>query len=140
VIYTIGYGGLKNLQELIDIMDTKGIGKLVDVRSKPTAWCNFFKGSTLKKALADRYEWAGDRLGGLKPVIDEGEIKDLAKRNKGSVLLLMCSEKDPARCHRHYEIAFRLLDYGVVAVHLVNLQEYPADKVPVQKGGVKWLS
>ena len=109
------------------------------MRSKPTAWCNYFKGSTLKKSLGERYEWAGDRLGGFKP-IDEKEIEPLAKRNKGNILLLMCSETNPARCHRHYEIASRLPDYGVVAVHLVNLHEYPADKVPVQKGGVKWLS
>jgi uncharacterized protein (DUF488 family) len=140
VIYTIGYGGLRNLQELIEIMDRKKIGKLVDVRSKPTAWCNYFKGSTISKALGERYEWVGDRLGGLGTAIEEKDIEALAKRNKGNTLLLMCSEKDPARCHRHYEIASRLLDYGVVAVHLVNLHEYPADKVPVQKGGVKWLS
>ncbi len=139
MIYTIGYGGLRNLQELIDIMDRKKIGKLVDVRSKPTAWCNHFKGSTLRKSLGERYEWAGDRLGGFNP-IDESEIAALAKRNKGNTLLLMCSEKDPARCHRHYEIARRLMAYGVVAVHIVNLQEFPADNVPIKKGGMRWLS
>ncbi len=139
MIYTIGYGGLRNLQELIDIMDRKKIGKLVDVRSRPTAWCNHFKGSTLRKALGERYEWAGDRLGGFNP-IDEKDIEALAKRNKGNTLLLMCSEKDPARCHRHYEIARRLMEYGVIAVHIVNLQEFPANKVPIREGGTKWLS
>ena len=93
----------------------------------------------MKKRLGQKYRWVGDILGGLSEIL-EMNIQALVRDGRYRTLLLMCAEKDPARCHRHYEIARRLMDYGVVVVHIVNLQEFPADKVPIKEGGIKWLS
>lgn len=139
MIFTIGYGGLKRLDELVNVMEERKVDCLLDVRSKPTAWCNDFAGHTMKKRLGPRYRWVGDILGGLGEIL-EINIQALVRDGRYRTLLLMCAEKDPARCHRHYEIARRLMDYGVVAIHIVNLQEFPADKVPIKEGGLKWLS
>lgn len=121
-------------EDIMRVLEAFGIDILVDVRTKPTAWCEAFSGRSLRKHLGSRYEWAGDKLGGMAE-IDESAIEELAERQKGSRLLLMCAEKDPVKCHRHQEIARRLLAYGVVAVHVVNLEERPADTVPFTKGG-----
>lgn len=125
-IYTIGYGGLKGFEELRAIMEEKQITHLLDVRTKPTAWCEAFSGRSLVKHLGDRYVFMGDRLGGMGE-IDQSAIEELARTHEGKRFLLMCAEKDPAKCHRHYEIAARLLKLGVVVIHLCAGQEIPAD-------------
>ncbi|MBI5191250.1 MAG: DUF488 domain-containing protein [Nitrospirae bacterium] len=130
MIYTIGYGGMKNVDQLIKIMDDKDITRLIDVRTVPRAWCNAFSKPALQDKLGERYEWLGFKLGGLYE-IKEDAIAELSRRHQGERLLLMCAEKDPASCHRHQQIARRLLKYGVIAVHLIGKQEYPADQMPL---------
>lgn len=93
------------------------------------------------------YAYAGDRLGGRpddpvcykrgeiptgdidflkevdypavarQPWFQEGiaRLLDLAA---GETVALMCSEEDPARCHRHHLIAQDLLDRGVAVTHI----------------------
>lgn len=89
---------MRGLEELINITDEHGITTLVDVRTKPYAWCNDFTGRTLSKALGERYEWLGYKLGGLAD-IDEDAIEELAGQHEGRRLLLMCAEKESTRCY-----------------------------------------
>ncbi len=128
MIYTIGYGGMKSIDELKTVIkdEKKGIELLFDVRSKPLSRRVIFNRAYLEKEFAWCYRWQGLTLGGMAPIA-ESSIKDLA--NRSAAILLMCAEKDPAKCHRHYDIAVRLLKYGVVCIHLFDGKEIPADKL-----------
>ena len=63
----------------------------------------------LETRLGDRYVWipkCGNRTRQLPPtLVDEGyclkRIRDLMSHGRGRVVLL-CAERDEARCHRRY--------------------------------------
>ena len=109
----------------------KRITTLMDVRTKPTAWCNAFTGRNLKKVFGMKYSFMGNLLGG-EGQINEKDIEALSIIQTNERLLLLCAEKDPAKCHRHYEIAVRLLKYGIVVHHLVGDKEVMATDINEQ--------
>jgi len=137
LLYTIGYGGMSNAGQLKEIMEENGIDLLVDVRTSTRAWSNEFNGTHLAKFFGTQYVWMGERLGGLKPV-DPVALNDLYQIQDGRKVLIMCSEKDPAQCHRHYWIAAAMMKRGIVATHLIYKgQPTTADLVPIVEGGAK---
>lgn len=143
MIYTVGYGGFRKLEQLKEMMEEKRIDVLVDVRTSPKAWCNEFYGHSLAREFGLRYVWKGKELGGLDGRISEAAISEVARLGERQNILIMCAEKDPARCHRHYEIAARLYRKGITAVHLIpgpsGVREVRADYIPFDrpKGGEK---
>jgi len=122
MIYTIGYQGMKSVEELVRELKKRDITHLVDIRSKPVSrWKPAFN----QKALADRlpgagicYMWKGKQLGGFAE-IEEKHIKWLACWQKNKTACLMCMEADPDRCHRKYEVGARLEAYDVRAMHIM---------------------
>lgn len=104
MIYTLGYGGLKELGELAAIV--AGIDAvLIDVRSKPNSVRRReFSGANIRAALGDGYEWHGDTLGGFLAVPKKAGLAMLERRATRENLVLMCAEHEPAGCHRHLSI------------------------------------
>jgi len=120
MLYSIGYQKLQNTKQLITILQARGIGILVDVRSKPYSRIYAFNQRALQKDLENaeiNYTWFGNVLGGFSD-IRENAIQDLAKWQQDKTVCLMCMESDPDKCHRKYEIAERLKKYFVNTIHL----------------------
>ncbi len=124
-IFTIGYGG-RATEEFIALLKRYKIDVLVDVRTMPYSKFNpDFTRSCLAKILAYAgltYAFMGDSLGGRPD--DEtcfvagklnasrceerdwyqhgiARLKALAREQR---VAIMCSEKDPAYCHRSYVV------------------------------------
>lgn len=124
-ILTIGYGG-RATDEFIALLKRYEIEVLVDVRTQPYSKFNAdFTRSTLVKILARAdigYAFMGDSLGG-RPADEDcfvggkldaarceerdwyqhgiARLKALARERR---VAIMCSEKDPANCHRSYVV------------------------------------
>ncbi len=108
MIYSIGHGGT-TLDNVGRLMRELHIMFLVDVRSKPfSRWQPQFNKRHLAEQLANAYLWRPD-LGGLDGnVISEESLTWLAELGGKQNILIMCSEGDFNRCHRHSKIAARL--------------------------------
>ncbi len=125
-VYTIGYEG-KDFRLLIELLEEKGISRLIDVRSNPRSRRNEFSKENLKQELFQKsiaYKHIPE-VGGLDEDYEkkmEGEewkegfkeLKDLAEKQKA---VLMCLEDDPNECHRKY-IADELEKEGWEVVHI----------------------
>lgn len=123
MMFSIGYQGMKDPQELLDVLQKHDVQVVLDVRSKPYGRLHLFNKKALTaflKAKSDiAYFWRGDKLGGFGPdPIAEADIAALAEWQKGKMVCLMCMEKNPDKCHRKYEIGKRLEPLGVEVVHL----------------------
>ena len=127
-IYTIGHGARK-AEEFLRLLKRYGIEYLVDVRSQPfSRYHPQFTQKTLQTFLEEndiRYVFMGDTLGGrpkdpgcynedgkidyekvkTKDFFKEGieRLKTAYKKNLD--VAIMCSERDPAHCHRYNLIA-----------------------------------
>ncbi len=139
-ILTIGHSN-HTLDHFLSLLTSHQVQVLVDVRSQPrSSYCQQFDRDVLQ-AVAPRkniqYMFMGDSLGGRPMEIDfydssghalysrmaqapwflEGisQIEGLSKQHR---LALMCSEEDPATCHRHLLIARVLADRGVEVRHI----------------------
>lgn len=122
-IYTIGHSN-KLTEEFIQKLKEKRIGLIVDVRSKPySRHCPHFNGKNIKSALKRsgiEYEWAGDRLGGLRENRDQTEkLRELAERCGSVKMALMCSESDPRKCHRGTDLAPKFKMLGIDIEHIL---------------------
>lgn len=129
MIYSIGYQK-RTLQEIRDIMESKDIDLLVDVRSIPYSRKHEFNRNRLQEALGSRYQWLGDILGGKTGPAKEIGIKNLLYlHGQGKTLLLMCMEHHPCDCHRLTDISRRLARKGVPVIHLFDGQERTTDEL-----------
>jgi uncharacterized protein (DUF488 family) len=140
-LYTVGYGGA-TYRTIADRLLERGVDFLVDVRSKPYArYAAEFSREPLQNLLASdgiRYVFMGWELGGRPddPTVydDEGHVvyervaatdafrsgldRLLAAVSQGHVLCLLCSEKDPAACHRAKLVGESLSRRGVDVRHI----------------------
>ncbi len=121
MIYSIGYQGMVSSQVLAQELVKRGVTALVDVRSKPySRWKPTFNRPRLNIDLKKHhvcYFWKGDVLGGFGTIRDE-TLSALAKWSRDKTICLMCMEKDPEKCHRKYEIGFRLAQFGIEIEHI----------------------
>lgn len=158
VIYTVGHSNIE-FGKFLRLLN--GIEVLVDVRSAPfSKYVPQFNINNIKselERLGIEYiflydEYVGNILGG-RPRDDEcytnGEVvyKDVMKKrwfkegistvidlaNKKQTVI-MCSEEDPYKCHRHHLIAQSLLREGVKVFHIrgdgsKELVEKPEKKI-----------
>jgi uncharacterized protein (DUF488 family) len=132
-LYTIGHSN-HTIDKLVGLLQANGITRLVDVRSSPYSRFNpQFNRETLEASLTERgigYTFAGDALGGRpddptcytenSQLVDyrcvmqqewfQDGIKRLLELAVGELTAILCSEEDPARCHRHHLITRYLLD------------------------------
>ena len=161
-IYSIGYGG-RSIGEFIDLLRENGIELIADVRSVP--WSGFnpdFTRAALERILREAgigYLFIGDSLGGRPD--DESCFVDgllnaescenhdwymdgihhLKSLAKGRRVAMMCSEKDPANCHRGYTLGKTLRKDSSIAVRHIDKdgsikdQQALEDAIPpVQRG------
>ncbi|MBP1946294.1 DUF488 family protein [Methanobacterium petrolearium] len=140
-IFTIGHSN-HLLSSFLGLIQKQDISMVVDVRSSPySKYSPHFNKKPLEKALDDhhiKYIYLGNKIGG-KPrdkrfyhedrlvyhrleadgKYQEGlnELMDQAEDNR---IVLMCSEEDPNRCHRHHLISQSLLKNGFKITHILG--------------------
>lgn len=141
LIHTIGHAGHETAA-FIDLLRQHEISLVVDVRSQPySRWASQFNRELLThdlEAVGIAYCFLGDVLGGrpIDPALyDSGEdrpdyaciaqtptyqvgidrLLDLARAGR---VVVMCSEGEHRRCHRHLLITQTLLQRGVRVLHI----------------------
>ncbi|MEX2245587.1 MAG: DUF488 domain-containing protein [Dehalococcoidia bacterium] len=160
ILYTIGHSTTA-IGDFISALRAHDIGVLVDVRSRPRSRWPQFNQQPLARSVEDagiRYVHMGDRLGGmprdpdaasrwragrLDPrIIDhlrsteawrEG-LRDLTELvRQPPAVCIMCSERDPAACHR-CAVALDVADLlpGLDIVH-VSTSNAPIAEPSVQQ-------
>lgn len=148
-IYTIGHSNL-NADAFVDLLSAHGIAILVDVRSAPySRYVPDYNRERIQarlRAAGIDYHFAGKFLGGRpndpgcykagSPREVDYQVvmaKDWYQRGIGRLLeiaagaptAIMCSEEDPARCHRHHLIAQTLVAMGVEVLHIRHKKDAP---------------
>jgi uncharacterized protein (DUF488 family) len=139
-LFTIGHSNIP-LTDFLKLLEYYEIDVLIDVRSSPySRVAPHFGREPLKRSLAEEriaYVFAGKELGGRPPEMDHysddghvlywrlaenprfllgiERVVDVARQRRAVV---MCSEEDPAGCHRHLLIARVLEGSGVDATHI----------------------
>jgi len=140
-IFTIGHSR-HPWEAFLEMLQAAGITALVDVRSFPRSrfapWANRARLETASSEAGISYHFFGDALGGrpegehlydaagnldYERVRQEKFYRDgivrLAEVVAGQeAVCLMCSEEDPARCHRTLLLAPQLIERGLEVVHL----------------------
>ncbi len=123
-VLTIGHS-VRSLFEFIERLQENKVEVLVDVRSHPQSrFCPQYNRKALSSELAEvgiTYLFKGANLGGKgENVLFNETIKELVNRVKqGEILCLMCSEKDPAKCHRSQDLAPVFVAQGVEVEHIL---------------------
>lgn len=120
MIYSVGYQKMTP-QGLVKLCDKLDIGTVVDARSKPVSRRPGFGRRQLEELLTHRYAWKGDVLGGMAPGVTSEGVNYLQKVNSAAEvghILLLCLEEAPGECHRHHDIAPRLLKRGIDVHHI----------------------
>lgn len=138
-LYTIGHSN-HSLEDFLELLDHNGIKKLVDVRSVPySKYSPHFNKNEIKKSLEKNgvnYFYMGNKIGGrpsnesyykdgkvMYNLVEMDEnykegINNLEELIKDRRTVLMCSEEDPHRCHRHILITPTLLKKGYDISHI----------------------
>jgi len=141
--------------ELIAILNGFGVQVLVDIRAHPHSRSNpQFEQTTLRTALDAaglEYQWAGRALGGLRRVSTNSRHLSLPESVRGYAdhmlstdfqraavqlialarirhVAVMCSERDPARCHRSLLADF-LVMHGQPVAHLMAAGRWVSHRV-----------
>lgn len=123
MIYTIGYS-TRSLPEFLRELERRGITQLCDVRSSPWSRNQPFNANQIER-WAERggifYRQEGRVLGGRTEIpLDHPDYLSALDRLLDAAcrepLAIMCSEGDPAQCHRTWDVGASLLvRYGVIA-------------------------
>lgn len=143
-VYTIGHSNHQS-DAFLALLRQHRLETLVDVRSAPySRFAPHFSQGALQ-ALLDAagigYVWAGETLGGRPDdpacyrdgIVRQGHVdyaamagrrsyrlgvQQLLARAADGPIVVMCSEEDPRRCHRHHLIEHSLHDHGVSVLHI----------------------
>ncbi|MDR2423466.1 MAG: DUF488 domain-containing protein [Prevotellaceae bacterium] len=142
-IFSIGHG-VKNIELFLRELKSFEIYILVDVRSIPYSRRNpVFNTKTLETELAKqgiKYDYWGNVLGGFPKDVScydaNGKVDYEILKTKeffrkaienlvivgkfGNNIALMCSESNPAQCHRAKLIGMELLPYNIIVRHIVG--------------------
>jgi len=126
IVYTIGHGA-KSFSAVAAMLDQYRIATLIDVRSRPYSHYapDFRKEalSPLARVAGFGYRWFGDTLGGLGETPDPASflasITQVISLTRSAPVVLLCSEGDPANCHRSTLLAPRIEDMGARVVHIL---------------------
>ena len=132
--YTIGYGN-RSFDEFLEIILGNGITNLVDIRRYPQSTFEDFNKESLEKVLPKngiRYVHC-EGVGGMRDskyveYMNTDEFRSSFKKlqefivrvnESGERIVLMCAEKSPKGCHRHY-LSNKLEENSVEVIHLVE--------------------
>ena len=156
-IFTIGHSN-KNTDEIISWLKQNSIEILVDVRSVPySRYVPQANREAIQLALTDagiKYVFMGDHLGGRPAGIETKDalgncdysklastdkfregLKYLFKGAEENTLCILCSEEDPAKCHRGLLISRELTKLGIEVRHIrhdgsIESQEHFESRIP----------
>ncbi len=135
-IVSIGHGS-RTLEEMLRILQARGITCVVDVRRFPTSRkFPHFAGAAMRRWLAEarvEYVQMGETLGGYRTGGYEAWMQTarfeaglealieraLQERQAGGLVAFMCSERLPWRCHRRF-IARALARRGLSVLHVID--------------------
>lgn len=128
MIFTIGHSN-HPIEFLLKLLHTNAIDMVVDVRSTPYSKFNpQYNLKPFKEAVVDssiQYKVAGQYLGG-KSKCEQGDVnydskisKIVALSNSGLNVALLCSEKDPKKCHRGFKLTPSILKHGNSVTHIL---------------------
>jgi len=126
MIYSIGYS-TRSLPEFLRELSCRGITQLWDVRSRPRSRNWPFNAPQIER-WAERegilYRQCGNVLGGHSgvPVDDPAylnALNDIVRIGRSENLAIMCTEGDPARCHRTHKIGAELYRRHSVSVRSI---------------------
>lgn len=124
-IFTIGYGGLKTLDDLKAILDKNGITKLIDIRSVPHS--RKWKKDDITWSKEDMQAYFGARyihkptMGGkgFEPQdylrwqqVAREVLMEVMVLAETEIVALMCTEKNWKKCHRNYLAGRALQETG----------------------------
>jgi uncharacterized protein (DUF488 family) len=136
-IFTVGHSNLSFLK-FLQLIQVNNITHIIDIRSIPYSrhapWSNKSRLPEMLKPFHIRYTYLGHKLGGKKRPIDErlrqqgvtpqdiynDAIQVLLQLSLRDNLSLLCSESDPANCHRQHVVAQTLIDSGVKVIHILK--------------------
>ena len=139
-VFTVGHSN-HSAEEFVHLVRDAGVEIVADVRSQPFSRFNpHFNQGALQAALraADlQYVFLGDTLGGRPTDPDlyaaDGQVRydrvaqterfadgvhRLLEVRVDACVAIMCSEEDPARCHRRRLVTPALVARGVPVVHI----------------------
>ena len=139
-IWSIGHSN-HDAHRFVDLVRGAGVEMIADVRSQPFSRFNpHFNREPLRAALLEAgidYVFFGEELGGRPPepgfYDDAGHVRydkvaasdrfradlqRLVNRSHEFRVAMMCSEGDPAGCHRHLLIARALPAEGIPVTHV----------------------
>lgn len=156
-VYTIGHSNL-NADAFLDLLSVHGIAILVDVRSAPySRYVPDYNRERIQarlRAAGIDYRFAGKFLGGRPNDPDcyktasprevdyqvvmtkdwyQRGIRRLLEIAAGAPTAILCSEEDPARCHRHRLISQTLLAMGVEVLHIRHKKDAPEKALPLDQ-------
>ncbi|MDH3284053.1 MAG: DUF488 domain-containing protein [Acidobacteriota bacterium] len=134
LVWTVGHSD-RRPEELVALLASHGIARVVDVRSHPWSRRHPWHGRTeLERSVRDggiRYTWLGAALGGMRPegfrahqrsdAYQRG-LEELIRLAREDVSAVLCAERDPSHCHRRF-IADDLARSGLVVRHLLGPDE-----------------
>ncbi len=144
-LYSIGHGN-KKIAEFEQELLSFGITYLLDIRTKPySKWNPDFNQDRLQTLLNQvhiKYVYMGNVLGGMpqdtscytdghidyakmseKDFFTQGLKRLIIAGQKSIKLAVMCSESDPAMCHRSKLIGQELLKNHIVMNHIVGINK-----------------
>lgn len=141
--FTIGHSN-HDLNDFLQLLNKHQVNCIVDVRSTPySEYASQYNRESLKTFLKNhhiQYIFMGDELGARhaspKLLFPDGKVdfrkvaqtdnfkKGIARViegiNKGFIIALMCSEKDPINCHRFVLVSYNLSKNGVSINHILE--------------------
>lgn len=124
MLYTLGYGN-RSIDYIKKMISSYQIEILIDIREIPYSKFNpTMNREALKENVTGmncKYLWKGNELGGKTVVITDESLAWLVDVSKSKSVVIMCAELDYHKCHRHYEIARRLLDtFNLSVGHIIE--------------------
>jgi uncharacterized protein (DUF488 family) len=152
-IFTVGHSNL-NFMRFISHIQANNIDHIIDIRSIPYSrrapWSNKSRLPDLLRPYRIRYTYLGHKLGGKKQTVHtisrqqdvtpqeiyNEAIQLLIQLSMRDNLALMCSEGDPANCHRQHIIAQTLLDSDIKVIHILtngSLQDAWKEDLPAEQ-------
>ena len=140
VVYTVGHSN-QTLEAFLELLKGHQVEVLVDVRTSPiSAYAPHFNKAVLEKQLplhGITYRFMGEELGGrpsereyydargfvlygrmARSFAFRQGIEKLLMVSEQNRLAIMCSEENPAICHRHLLIARVLTDEKIDILHI----------------------
>jgi uncharacterized protein (DUF488 family) len=139
-LFSIGHSS-HDPRQFLALLRQHGVQLVVDIRSHPVSqYASQFNRASIETLLDGAgidYEWLGDRLGGRPSGAqfydDEGHVlygriaqedwfsdglAQLVSMASRRLLVMMCSEENPADCHRFLLVTRVLRDLGVTVTHI----------------------